>query len=78
MYIGKAKRLVDRVLDHVNRETNLADRLETMGLKIQECLLAYMPISNPNEEETDLVPLEQLVEDIITKLSTPGFVLRTG
>ena len=78
LYIGKTKRLVDRVLNHVNRETNLADRLETMGLGIQECLLAYMPISNPHEEETDLVPLEQLVEDIITKLSTPGFVRRTG
>ncbi len=77
LYIGKAKRLVDRILDHVNRESDLADRLETMGLGIQECILAYMPISNL-QEETDLVSLEQLIEDIITRLSTPGFVRRPG
>ena len=77
LYIGKAKRLVDRVLDHVNRESELAERLEKMGLGIQECILAYMPISNL-QEETDLVSLEQLIEDIITRLSTPGFVRRPG
>lgn len=78
LYIGKTKRLVDRILDHVNRETNLADRLEMIGLDIQDCLLAYMPISNRHSEEPSLIPLEQLVEDIITRLSTPGFVRRTG
>ena len=51
LYVGKAKRLVDRVLDHVNRETDLANRLETMGLGIQDCLLAYMPISYRDEEK---------------------------
>ena len=78
LYIGKTNRLADRVWDHVNRETDLAHRLETIGLEIQDCLLAYMPISNRDEEETDLISLEQLVEDIITKLSTPGFVRRPG
>ena len=78
LYIGKTNRLVDRVLDHVNRETDLANRLETMGLEIQDCLLAYMPISNRDEEATGLIPLAQLVEDIITRLSTPGFVRRPG
>ena len=78
LYIGKTKRLVDRIWDHVNRETNLADRLEVIGLDIRDCLLAYMPISNRASETTGLIPLEQLVEDIITKLSTPGFVRRTG
>ena len=78
LYVGKAKRLVDRVLDHVNRETDLANRLETMGLGIQDCLLAYMPISYRDEEKTDLISLEQLVEDIITRLSTQDFVRRPG
>lgn len=78
LYIGKTKRLARRVWDHVRRETELAERLEMMGLGIQECLLAYMPISYGDVEETDLIPLEQLVEDIITKLSTPGFVRRPG
>lgn len=78
LYIGKTNRLVDRVMDHVNRETDLADRLETMGLEIQDCLLAYMPISNRDQAATRLIPLEQLVEDIITRLSTPGFVRRPG
>ena len=78
LYIGKTNRLVNRVLDHVNRETDLANRLETMGLDIHDCLLAYMPISNRDEEEISIMPLEQLVEDIITRLSTPGFVRRPG
>ena len=78
LYIGKTKRLAGRVWDHVRRETDLAERLETMGLGIQECLLAYMPISYHDVEETSLIPLEQLVEDIITRLSAPGFVRRPG
>ena len=78
LYIGKTNRLADRVWEHVNRETDLAERLEKIGLGIQQCLLAYMPISNRDSEKTSLIPLEQLVEDIITKLSTPGFVRRPG
>ena len=78
LYIGKTKRLAGRVWDHVRRGTDLAERLERMGIGLQECLLAYMPISYRDVEETNLIPLEQLVEDIITRLSTPGFVRRPG
>ena len=78
LYIGKTNRLTSRVWEHVNRETDLVERLEKIGLGIQECLLAYMPISSHYEVEASLIPLEQLVEDIITKLSTPGFVRRPG
>lgn len=76
-YIGKTNRLADRVWEHVNRETALWSRLEEAGLSLQDCLLAYVPISNPDDVDVDL-PLEQLVEDIITKLSSPGFVRRPG
>ena len=78
LYIGKTNRLAGRIWDHVNRETDLVERLEKIGLGIQECLLVYMPISNEHEAETSLIPLEQLIEDIITKLSTPGFVRKPG
>ena len=78
LYIGKTNQLTSRTWHHVNRDTPLVERLETIGLGIQECLLAYMPISNLDEEKTSLIPLEQLVEDIITRLSTPGFVRRPG
>ena len=77
LYIGKTERLADRVWEHVNRETDLWGRLEEVGLSLQDCLLAYVPISNPDDVDVDL-PLEQLVEDIITRLSAPGFVRRSG
>ena len=76
-YIGKTGRLADRVWEHVSRETALWNRLEEAGLSLEDCLLAYVPISNPNDIDVDL-PLGQLVEDIITQLSIPGFVLRPG
>ena len=78
LYIGKTNRLASRIWDHVNRDTGLANRLEKVGLDIQHCLLAYVPISNFGEEDTESISLAQLIEDIITGLSTPGFVRRRG
>jgi hypothetical protein len=78
LYIGKTHRLADRVWEHVNRDTDLANRLEKAGLDIQRCLLAYVPILYLDDEYADLMPLEQLLEDIITRLSAPGFVRRIG
>ena len=78
LYIGKANRLADRIWAHVNRNTELCTRIEKTGLSFQDCLLAYVPVSNPDEPDTELTPLAQLIEDIITKLSRPGFVIRSG
>ena len=79
LYIGKASdRLAERVWEHVNRDTDLWNRLEKAGLSLQDCLLVYVPISNSNDIDADLTPLVQVVEDIITKLSRPGFVRRSG
>ena len=79
LYIGKAdNRLANRIWEHVNRNTDLCDRLEKCGLSLQDCLLAYVPISNPDDVDADLTSLVQLVEDIITRLSRPGFVRRPG
>ena len=79
LYIGKAEdRLADRVWEHVNRNTGLWGRLEKFGLSLQDCLLVYMPISNSDDVDTDLTPLVQLIEDIITRLSRPGFVRSIG
>ena len=79
LYIGKASnRLASRVWEHVNRDTDLWNRLEKAGLSLQDCLLTYVPISNPRDVDADLTPLVQVVEDIITKLSRPGFVRRSG
>lgn len=76
-YVGKTVRLADRVWEHVNRETALWSRLDEVGLSLEDCLLAYVPISSPDDVDVDL-SLEELVEDIITKLSIPGFVRRPG
>ena len=77
LYIGKTDRLAGRVWDHVNHKTDLWDRLENVDLSLRDCLLAYVRISNPDDVDTDL-PLAQLIEDIITRLSRPGFVRRIG
>ena len=79
LYIGKAdNRLADRIWEHVNRNSGLRNRLEKFGLSLQDCLLVYMPISNSDDVDTDLTPLARLVEDIITRLSRPGFVRSVG
>ena len=79
LYIGKTdNRLADRVWEHVNRNTDLRNRLEKFGLSLQHCLLVYIPISNFDDVDTDLTSLAQLVEDIITRLSRPGFVRSPG
>lgn len=78
LYIGKADKLADRIWNHVNRHTTLCDRLEKGGLSLQDCLLAYVQIHNPDDTEGELTSVVQLVEDIITRLSRPGFVLRIG
>lgn len=79
LYVGKASnRLADRVWEHVNRQSDLWNRLEQVDLSLQDCLLVYVPISNFDDVASDLIPLEQLVEDIVTKLSRPGFVRQSG
>ena len=79
LYVGKASnRLADRVWEHINRQSDLWDRLEQVGLSLQDCLLVYVPISNFDDVVPDLIPLERLVEDIVTKLSRPGFVRQSG
>ncbi len=79
LYVGKASnRLAERVWEHVNRRSDLWSRLEQVGLSLQDCLLVYVPISNLNDVDGNLTPLEQLVEDIITRLSRPGFVRSSG
>ena len=80
LYVGKASnRLADRVWEHVSRrKSDLWNRLEQVGLSLQDCLLVYVPILNSDDVDSNLTPLEQLIEDIITKLSRPGFVRRSG
>ena len=78
LYIGKADRLAERIWAHVNRSSGLCNRLEKAGLFLANCLLVYVPIPSPDNTEAELTSLVQLVEDIITKLSRPGFVLRPG
>ena len=76
LYIGKADRLADRIWDHVDRRSDLRERLERAGLSLNNCLLAYVQISK-NDDNTQ-TSLARLIEDIITRLSRPGFVLRIG
>lgn len=75
LYVGKTENLAERVWEHVNRRSDLGDLLEEAGLSLEQCLVAYVPISDTADGTT---PLVQLVEDIMTRLSLPGFVRRVG
>lgn len=75
LYVGKSERLAERIWEHVNRASNLGDRLEEAGLSLEQCLVAYVPLSDAADGATSLV---QLVEDMMTRLSLPGFVRRVG
>lgn len=75
LYVGKTESLAERVWEHVNRRSDLGDLLEEAGLSLEQCLVAYVPISDTADGAT---PLVQLVEDIMTRLSLPGFVRRVG
>ena len=77
LYVGKTDKLANRVWQHISHTTDLCDRLDKADLALQDCLLAYVRISSPDDVDADL-SLVQLVEDIITRLSTPGFVRRIG
>lgn len=75
LYVGKADNLANRIWQHVSRATELGDQVEQAGLSLNQCVLAYASISNTAD---GAIPLVQLVEDIITRLSSPGFVRRIG
>lgn len=79
LYVGKAKkgRLPNRIWEHINGSTSLDEALQEVDLSLRDCILTYLPISDPEFPDSE-TSMTRLVEDIITRLSTPGFIGRIG
>jgi|SRR5579883_158651 hypothetical protein len=76
LYVGKARRLQDRIKQHFKPLSPLASRLREVGIPLERCILKYCLL----DENMDVLSDEALllIEDIITRVLRPGFVLRIG
>ena len=76
LYVGKARKLQDRIRQHFKPLSALTTRLRHVGIPLDRCVLVYCLL----DENMDTLSDEALVliEDIITRVLRPGFVLRIG
>lgn len=76
LYVGKALDLQARTKQHLHPGSDLAVRLRAAGIEIGECTLAYAVLEGPSDDfSTDSLTL---IEEILTRVCRPGFVLRPG
>jgi hypothetical protein len=76
LYVGKAQHLQRRIRQHLDPASDLATRLREIDIRLDECVLAYVIVeaADPHIEGESLT----LLEEIITRICRPGFVLRPG
>jgi len=76
LYVGKARKLQERIRQHFRPLSSLTTRLRQVGIPLDRCVLVYCLL----DENMDTLSDEALVliEDIITRVLRPGFVLRIG
>ncbi len=81
LYVGKAQDLQRRIRQHIEPMSELSTRLREAGIRIEECTLAYALLSTDiqeldgwSQEPQDLI----LIEEIVTRICRPGFVVRPG
>jgi len=76
LYVGKARKLQDRIRQHFRPLSPLTTRLREFNIPLDRCVLCYCLL----DESMDALSEEALVliEDIITRVLRPGFVLRIG
>lgn len=76
LYVGKAINLQQRIAQHVMPMSDLSVRLRECGISLDSCILAYRTL---DDETTmfgpDSIPL---IEEVLTYLCRPGFVIRPG
>lgn len=89
LYIGKAINFQDRIRSHLREGSKLRERLYSAGHNIDQCRLLLVETSSKSsvqtsenideiEPEVSETELEQLVEDILSRLFLPSFTLRYG
>jgi len=76
LYVGKARKLQDRIKQHFRPLSPLTTRLRQVGIPLDRCVLVYCLLDENMDTLSDEALL--LIEDIITRVLRPGFVLRIG
>ncbi len=75
LYVGKASDIQVRTRQHLKPDSELAVRLRAAGIEISECTLGYAVV-DPSPDASD--ESMTLLEEILTRICRPGFVLRPG
>lgn len=81
LYVGKAQDLQRRIRQHLDPMSDLSVRLREAGIRLDDCTLAYAVIEDASasagcwEEDSQIL---LLMEELITRICRPGFVLRPG
>lgn len=81
LYIGKSSDLRSRVITHLRSDSDLRQRLSEAGIKIDTCFLMYICLSDGFEEDIEgeaLIPSEDVMEDVLSRLFQPAFTVRYG
>lgn len=76
LYVGKAISLQKRFSQHIAPMSSLSTRLRTAGIKLEECSLLYTEL-DALPDDLDAGALN-LIEEVLTRLLRPGFVMRIG
>jgi hypothetical protein len=76
LYVGKALSLRTRFSQHIKPMSPLNVRLRAAGTALEDCSLLYTELDSlPAELDPNVL---NLIEEILTRLLRPGFVLRIG
>ncbi len=74
LYVGKARDLRTRTRQHLDPSSDLSTRLQDANIVLRECTLAYIALDHVPDDDRYLT----LIEEILTRICRPGFVLRPG
>lgn len=75
LYVGKARDLRARVRQHLHPMSDLSQRLQPNGVELRDCILAYSIVDASTYDDDATLTL---IEEIMTRICRPGFVLRPG
>lgn len=76
LYVGQTVSIQSRIKQHLSPSSDLAVRLRSTGLAINQCVIAYrlMPDLHSLKSQEVLT----LTEEIVTRILRPGYVSRIG
>ncbi len=79
LYIGKAKNVRKRISQHLDPDSPLRARLQSIGIDIKKCSLLIIPTdSAPGVDDSAETATEALYEEVFSRLFNPHFSIRYG